>query len=120
MEAKASAENDYNDVRARLRFGMTKVVAIFLCAFALALSPSASWPSVRAGDPVKGPVAQAPATRPAQTQWLDRVAEFFRQRLVSIALITIGVIGLIFEFKFPGTTFPGSVAAICFVLFFWC
>ena len=36
-----------------------------------------------------------------------------------IALIAMGLIGLIFEFKLPGTTFPGSVAAICFVLFFW-
>jgi membrane-bound serine protease (ClpP class) len=57
--------------------------------------------------------------RPAQTQWLDRVAEFFRKPIVNVALIALGIIGLIFEFKLPGTTFPGSVAAICFVLFFW-
>lgn len=50
---------------------------------------------------------------------LDRIAEFFRNPVVNIALIAIGLIGLIFEFKLPGTTFPGGVAAICFVLFFW-
>ena len=61
----------------------------------------------------------ADGTRPAQRQWLDKVAAFFRLLSVNIALITIGLIGLIFEFKYPGSTFPGAVAAICFVLFFW-
>jgi len=78
---------------------------------------------LRAGEPPQVGAADVKPTataRPAQTQWLDRVAEFFRQPIINIALITIGVIGLIFEFKFPGTTFPGSVAAISFVLFFWC
>jgi membrane-bound ClpP family serine protease len=85
-------------------------------------------PSADAGDrkslPTKTVVKrveqpEAVASRPAQGQWLDRIAEFFRHWTVSIALITIGLIGLIFEFKYPGTTLPGSVAAICFVLFFW-
>jgi membrane-bound serine protease (ClpP class) len=84
-------------------------------------------PSVRAhepianskaiGEPLDAPKAALP--RPAQSQWLDRVAEFFRLPAVYLALITLGIIGLVFEFKLPGTTFPGSVAAICFVLFFW-
>jgi membrane-bound serine protease (ClpP class) len=80
-------------------------------------------PSIRA-DEVK-PVAtknageRPNAARPAQRQWLDKVAAFFRHWTVNIALITVGLIGLIFEFKYPGTTFPGAVAAICFVLFFW-
>src|SRR6516162_7590375 len=84
-------------------------------------------PSVRAQEPAvnaKAAVVQAqepnPASlRPAPTQLLDRVAKFFREPIVYVALIAIGIIGLIFEFKLPGTTFPGSVAAICFVLFFW-
>ncbi len=62
------------------------------------------------------PVAPA---RPAPTQWLDRVAEFFRLPIVNVALIALGLIGLIFEIKYPGTTLPGSLAAVCFVLFFW-
>lgn len=57
--------------------------------------------------------------RPPQSQWLDRVAEFFRNPAVNFALVTLGIIGLIFEFKFPGKTLPGSIAALCFVLFFW-
>jgi len=66
-----------------------------------------------------GDRVQAAATRPPQSQWLDRVAEFFRLPVVNFALVTLGIIGLIFEFKFPGKTLPGSVAALCFVLFFW-
>ena len=61
----------------------------------------------------------AESSRAPQRQWLDRVAEFFRVPIVNVALITLGLIGLIFEFKYPGSTFPGAVAAICFVLFFW-
>jgi membrane-bound ClpP family serine protease len=84
-------------------------------------------PSVRAQEPAvnaKAAVVQAqepnPASlRPAPTQLLDRVAKFFREPIVYVALIAIGIIGLIFEFKLPGTTFPGSVAALAFVLFFW-
>ncbi|MBM3996606.1 MAG: hypothetical protein FJ303_21000 [Planctomycetes bacterium] len=62
--------------------------------------------------------AKAVDTRP-QGQLLDQIAAFFRHWMVNIALVTIGVIGLIFEFKLPGTTLPGSVAAFCFVMFFW-
>lgn len=62
---------------------------------------------------------KAASSRPPQSQVLDRIAEFFRKPIVNVALIALGVLGLIFEFKLPGTTFPGSVAAICFVLFFW-
>jgi membrane-bound serine protease (ClpP class) len=72
---------------------------------------------LKAIEPAATLVAQPP--RPPQTQWLDRVAEFFREPIVNVALVALGIIGLIFEIKLPGTTFPGSVAAICFVLFFW-
>lgn len=101
---------------------MDQVFGMRRCILAIAILLSAGPWSLRAEDP-PGQAAGAetkPAARPAQTQWLDRVAEFFRQPIVNVALVAIGVIGLIFEFKFPGTTFPGSVAAIAFVLFFWC
>lgn len=82
-----------------------------------------SAPVLRADDPpAKAQVGVAfrdGLESPAPAKWLDRVAEFFRLPVVNVALITIGLIGLFFEFKLPGTTFPGSVAAICFVLFFW-
>ena len=66
-------------------------------------------------------MAQQPdaPNRAESTKSLDRIAGFFRMPIVHVALVAIGLIGLIFEFKYPGTTFPGSVAAICFVLFFW-
>jgi len=51
--------------------------------------------------------------------WLFRVAEFFREPIVNFMLIMIGILGLIMELKMPGTTVPGVLAAVCFVLFFW-
>jgi membrane-bound serine protease (ClpP class) len=75
-----------------------------------------SAPSVCAEDqPPTATHEPAAAARPL----LDRVAEFFREPIVYVALIALGLVGLIFEVKFPGSTFPGSVAALCFVLFFW-
>lgn len=57
--------------------------------------------------------------RVARDDWLDAVAEFFREPWVNFLLIMLGIAGLILEMKMPGTTIPGVVAAICFVLFFW-
>jgi len=57
--------------------------------------------------------------RLSRDDWLDHVAEFFREPLVRFVLIMLGLIGLILELKVPGTTIPGVLAAICFVLFFW-
>jgi membrane protein implicated in regulation of membrane protease activity len=50
---------------------------------------------------------------------LDRIAEFFRSPAVMFLLVMFGIFGLILEIKMPGTTVPGTVAALCFVLFFW-
>jgi membrane-bound serine protease (ClpP class) len=57
--------------------------------------------------------------RVARDDWLESVAEFFREPAVNFLLIMLGIVGLIMELKMPGTTVPGVVAAICFVLFFW-
>jgi membrane-bound ClpP family serine protease len=38
---------------------------------------------------------------------------------VTFFLVMIGIIGLILELKMPGTSFPGVIAGVCFVLFFW-
>jgi membrane-bound serine protease (ClpP class) len=51
--------------------------------------------------------------------WLDAAAEFFREPLVKLLLIMVGIVGMILELKMPGTALPGIVSAICFVLFFW-
>ena len=57
--------------------------------------------------------------RVSRDDLLDRIAEFFREPLVNFVLVMLGIVGLILELKMPGTTFPGAIAAICFVLFFW-
>jgi membrane-bound serine protease (ClpP class) len=57
--------------------------------------------------------------RVARDDWLEQVAEFFREPIVNFVLIMVGIVGLIMELKLPGTTVPGVIAAICFVLFFW-
>ncbi|MCI0640114.1 MAG: hypothetical protein L0Y72_29150 [Gemmataceae bacterium] len=57
--------------------------------------------------------------RVASGDWLEQVADFFREPTVRFVLIMLGIIGLILEMKMPGITAPGVMAAICFVLFFW-
>jgi membrane-bound ClpP family serine protease len=51
--------------------------------------------------------------------FLYELATFLRYPVVSIILIMVGVTGLILELKMPGVSFPGIVAALCFVLYFW-
>ncbi len=55
----------------------------------------------------------------ATPAWLDRLANFLRNPVVTLLLVVIGFIGLILEIKVPGTTVPGIVAALCFILVFW-
>lgn len=57
--------------------------------------------------------------RVMRDDWLDMVAEFFREPVVVVILIMLGIIGLILEIKLPGVGLPGIIAAVCFVLFFW-
>ncbi len=57
--------------------------------------------------------------RIARDDWLDQIAEVFREPWVRFLLIMLGIIGLILELKMPGATFPGVLSAVCFVLFFW-
>jgi membrane-bound ClpP family serine protease len=55
----------------------------------------------------------------AGPDWLDELAAFFRNSLVSVFLVMIGITCLILELKMPGLGLPGVIAALCFVLFFW-
>jgi membrane-bound ClpP family serine protease len=57
--------------------------------------------------------------REAGSDWLDAVAAFLCNKVVAMFLVMIGIAALILEFKLPGATVPGIVAAICFVLYFW-
>jgi membrane-bound ClpP family serine protease len=51
--------------------------------------------------------------------WLNGLADFLCNPWTSILLVMIGVTCLILELKMPGASFPGVIAAVCFVLFFW-
>ncbi|MCS7272034.1 MAG: hypothetical protein NZ703_13215, partial [Gemmataceae bacterium] len=57
--------------------------------------------------------------RPADSGWLDHFAEFLRKPIVTVLLVVFGFTGLILELKAPGLTFPGIIAALCFILVFW-
>ena len=50
---------------------------------------------------------------------LDQFAAFLRIPAVTVLLVLIGFTGLILELKVPGTTVPGIVAALSFILLFW-
>jgi membrane-bound ClpP family serine protease len=51
--------------------------------------------------------------------WLDRFTSFLKIPSVTVLLAVIGFTGLILELKVPGTTIPGIIAALCFILLFW-
>ena len=55
----------------------------------------------------------------ARPAWLDRFADFLRQGPVTVILVVIAFTGLILELKVPGTTVPGIISALCFILVFW-
>ncbi len=57
--------------------------------------------------------------REGTPSWLDRFADFLRRPPVTVLLVVIGFAGLILELKVPGTTIPGIIAALCFILVFW-
>ena len=57
--------------------------------------------------------------RDVPDDWLDRMAEFFREPVVKLLLIMVGIACLILELKIPGIGLPEVLAALCFVLFFW-
>ena len=55
----------------------------------------------------------------AEPSILDRFANFLKLPVVTVLLVVIGFTGLILELKVPGTTVPGIIAALCFILVFW-
>lgn len=57
--------------------------------------------------------------RDVGADWIDNVAAFFADPIVSIFLVLVGISGLILELKMPGLSAPGIIAAVCFVTFFW-
>ena len=61
----------------------------------------------------------AAKVKEATPGWLDRFANFLRIPAVTVLLVVIGFAGLVLELKVPGTTVPGIVAALCFIMIFW-
>ncbi len=49
----------------------------------------------------------------------ERVARFLSSTTISSLLVTIAIMALFIEFQSPGLGFPGAVAIIAFLLFFW-
>jgi membrane-bound ClpP family serine protease len=57
--------------------------------------------------------------RDAELDFLYQFANFLKRAEVRVFLIMIGIACLILEFKMPGISLPGVIAALCFVLYFW-
>ncbi|MGL6096159.1 MAG: NfeD family protein, partial [Fimbriiglobus sp.] len=55
----------------------------------------------------------------ATPAWLDLFANFLKIPAVTTLLVIVAFTGLILEMKVPGTTIPGILAALCFILVFW-
>jgi len=55
----------------------------------------------------------------ATPDWLNVFRSALQLPVVTTILVIVGFIGLILELKVPGTTVPGIIAALCFVLLFW-
>lgn len=55
----------------------------------------------------------------ATPDWLNQFRSFLQLPVVTTLLVIVGFIGLILELKVPGTTVPGIVAALCFIMLFW-
>jgi membrane-bound serine protease (ClpP class) len=49
----------------------------------------------------------------------DQIRATLQMPVITVILVILGFIGLILELKVPGTTVPGIVAALCFILLFW-
>ncbi len=65
------------------------------------------------------PIYESHQVRFSRDDWLDQLAEFFRQPWVNFLLVAFGVLGLFLELKLAGTAVPGVLGVFCFVLFFW-
>ncbi|OWK38059.1 NfeD family protein [Fimbriiglobus ruber] len=64
-------------------------------------------------------ISDSSKVKEAAPAWLDKFADFLKIPAVTVLLVVIGFTGLILELKVPGTTVPGIVAALCFIMVFW-
>lgn len=49
----------------------------------------------------------------------EQVVRFLTNPIVSSLLLSLGILGLIIEFRIPGWGLPGTFGVICLFLFFW-
>jgi membrane-bound serine protease (ClpP class) len=57
--------------------------------------------------------------RRATPNWAENLVRFLTHPVVSSLLITIGMLGVILEFRTPGFGVPGALGIASLVLFFW-
>jgi membrane-bound serine protease (ClpP class) len=51
--------------------------------------------------------------------WAEEIVRFLTHPIVSSLLLTLGLLGLLIEFRMPGWGIPGTVGVISLILFFW-
>ncbi len=94
-----------------LKLNATRAVELGLARFAVDSKDISAVYEKYGIDPAK--------VKEATPGWLDRFAAFLQLPTVTVLLVVIGFTGLILELKVPGTTVPGIIAALCFILLFW-
>jgi membrane-bound serine protease (ClpP class) len=57
--------------------------------------------------------------RRAALNWAEQVVRFLTHPLLSSALMTIGILGIIVELRTPGFGFPGIIGVASLAAFFW-
>jgi membrane-bound ClpP family serine protease len=55
----------------------------------------------------------------ARPNWVLTFVEWLADPRIASLLLFVGGFALLFELSTPGATFPGFVALVCFLLFFW-
>ena len=54
-----------------------------------------------------------------EINWAEEVVRFLTSPVVNSLLITLGMLGLVLEFKTPGMGLGAGISALCFALFFF-
>ena len=63
-------------------------------------------------------VGDAGVGRTSQT-WAETLVRFLTNRIVASLLMTIGLLGILVEFRAPGFGLPGVVGLLSFAVLFW-
>ncbi|MEO8324802.1 MAG: ATP-dependent Clp protease proteolytic subunit, partial [Nitrospirota bacterium] len=55
----------------------------------------------------------------ASETWAESLVRFLTHPVVSSLLMSVGILGIMFEMRVPGFGVPGALGLICLALFFW-